>query len=114
MLTEMVALVIIGAVVKQWGHYVSERKRPSSLALLSSFNAPQTALGDPPTSRLLSTFQVPYILAGDLICIVGTALLTQLHPHTRTVQWAAYLVVTGLGLGLAMQLPYTAIQVTLS
>lgn len=33
MLTEMVALVIIGAVVKQWGHYVSERKRPSSLAL---------------------------------------------------------------------------------
>ncbi|OJJ70255.1 hypothetical protein ASPBRDRAFT_129786 [Aspergillus brasiliensis CBS 101740] len=78
MLTEMVALVIIGAVVKQWGHYV------------------------------------PYILAGDLICIVGTALLTQLHPHTRTVQWAAYLVVTGLGLGLAMQLPYTAIQVTLS
>ncbi|KAL7655248.1 hypothetical protein ACMYSQ_007202 [Aspergillus niger] len=78
MLTEMVALVIIGAVVKQWGHYV------------------------------------PYILAGDLICIVGTALLTRLHPHTRTVQWAAYLVVTGLGLGLAMQLPYTAIQVTLS
>ncbi|PYI05540.1 MFS general substrate transporter [Aspergillus sclerotiicarbonarius CBS 121057] len=78
MLSEMVALIVIGAVVKQWGHYV------------------------------------PYILAGDLICIVGTALLTQLHPLTRTVQWAAYLVVTGIGLGLAMQLPYTAIQVTLS
>ncbi|RAL08035.1 MDR family MFS transporter [Aspergillus homomorphus CBS 101889] len=78
MLSEMVALILIGAVVKQWGHYV------------------------------------PYILAGDLVCIVGTSLLTQLHPLTRTVQWAAYLVVTGLGLGLAMQLPYTAIQVTLT
>lgn len=93
---------------------MNEKGHPASLSP-SSFNGPQTTLGDPPsTSRLLSTFQVPYILAGDLICIVGTALLTQLHPHTRTVQWAAYLVVTGLGLGLAMQLPYTAIQVTLS
>ncbi|EED13968.1 efflux pump antibiotic resistance protein, putative [Talaromyces stipitatus ATCC 10500] len=78
MLSEMVTLVFIGAVVKQWGQYV------------------------------------PYILVGELICIVGTALLSQLHPLTRTVQWAAYLVVTGFGLGLAMQLPYTAIQVTLS
>ncbi|KAJ5738157.1 MFS general substrate transporter [Penicillium malachiteum] len=59
-------------------------------------------------------YYVPYILLGQAICIVGTALLTQLHPHTPVIEWAAYLVLTGLGFGLAMQLPYTAIQVTLS
>ena len=53
------------------------------------------------------------MILGEAICIVGTALLTQLEPNTPTVQWAAYMVVTGIGLGMAMQLPYTAVQVTL-
>jgi hypothetical protein len=54
------------------------------------------------------------MIAGELICIAGTALLTQLYPTTPTVAWAAYLVIAGIGMGMAMQLPYTAIQVTLS
>jgi hypothetical protein len=53
------------------------------------------------------------MLVGEAICIVGTALLTRLEATTPTVQWAAYMVVTGIGLGMAMQLPYTAVQVTL-
>ncbi|KAJ5691620.1 MFS general substrate transporter [Penicillium malachiteum] len=78
MLSQMVSLVIIGAVVKECGHYV------------------------------------PFILFGNLVAIVGAALLTQLDLHTATIEWAAYFVVTGIGLGMAMQLPYTAIHITLS
>lgn len=53
------------------------------------------------------------MILGELICIAGTALLTKLDPATPTVSWAAYLVVAGIGMGVVMQLPYTAIQVTL-
>ncbi|KAF2235510.1 MFS general substrate transporter [Viridothelium virens] len=57
---------------------------------------------------------VPFIIFGELVCITGTVLLTRLEIDTPTVQWAAYLVVVGLGMGIAMQLPYTAVQVVLS
>lgn len=53
------------------------------------------------------------IIIGELICIGGTACLTRLETDTPTVAWAAYLVVAGLGMGIAMQLPYTAVQVVL-
>ena len=78
LLPEIIAIGILGVVVRRWGHYV------------------------------------PYMVVGELIAVVGTALLTQLEPDTSTVKWASYLVVAGLGMGMAMQLPYTAIQITLS
>lgn len=53
------------------------------------------------------------MILGEFICIAGTALLTRLDARTPTVTWAAYLVVAGIGMGIAMQLPYTAVQVTL-
>lgn len=53
------------------------------------------------------------MIIGELVCIAGTALLTRLEPNTRTLAWASYLVVAGLGMGVAMQLPYTAVQVVL-
>jgi hypothetical protein len=53
------------------------------------------------------------MVLGELICIARTALLTQLDLTTPTVEWAAYLVVSGISMGIAMQLPYTAVQVTL-
>lgn len=76
-LPQMVSLIIFGAVVTRWGHYV------------------------------------PYILLGEMISIVGTVLLTKLELWSSAVFWGAALVITGLGMGLAMQLPYTAIQVAL-
>lgn len=78
LLPQIVALVIVGALVKALGHYV------------------------------------PFMILGEMVCTVGTALLTQLSDATTTVKWASYLVVTGIGMGMAMQLPYTAVQVTLS
>lgn len=53
------------------------------------------------------------MILGEFICIGGTALLTRLDARTPTITWAACLVVAGIGMGIAMQLPYTAVQVTL-
>ena len=53
------------------------------------------------------------MILGERICIAGTALLTRLDPTTPTVTWVAYLVVAGIGMGVVMQLSYTAVQVTL-
>lgn len=57
---------------------------------------------------------VPYIVTGELICIGGLVMLTQLNPDSSTLYWAASLVVTGIGGGMAMQLPYTAVAVALA
>lgn len=56
---------------------------------------------------------MPYMVLGELICLGGLAMLTQLSAETSTVYWAVSLVVIGLGSGLASQIPYTAISVVL-
>ncbi|KAL2009610.1 hypothetical protein VTN00DRAFT_5417 [Thermoascus crustaceus] len=63
---------------------------------------------------------IPYMIAGELICITGTAILTQLHPNTRTVAWAAYLVVAAvavllyqLGGAVAISMGQTVILTTI-
>ncbi|KAI1821855.1 MFS general substrate transporter [Xylaria intraflava] len=58
-------------------------------------------------------YYVPYMIVGELICTAGQALLTQIHPDSTTLYWAASLVVSGLGSGMAMQLPYTAVALVL-
>ncbi|KAH7323166.1 MFS multidrug transporter-like protein [Stachybotrys elegans] len=58
-------------------------------------------------------YYVPFMIAGTVICSVGSGLLTTIDITTSTVTWAAYLVLTGIGVGMASQLPYTALQVVL-
>ena len=53
------------------------------------------------------------MIVGEAICVAGTALLTRLEPTTSVVAWAGSLVATGVGMGMAMQLPYTAVQIVL-
>ncbi|KAF2688517.1 hypothetical protein K458DRAFT_465018 [Lentithecium fluviatile CBS 122367] len=53
---------------------------------------------------------MPVILVGQLICVVGTGLLTRLDMTTSTVEWTAFLVLTGTGLGMGINTPHTAIQ----
>ncbi|ESZ96944.1 efflux pump antibiotic resistance protein [Sclerotinia borealis F-4128] len=57
---------------------------------------------------------VPFMVVGMVICCVGAGLVTRLDIDNPTAAWAAYLVIAGAGLGTAMQLPYTALQVVLS
>lgn len=53
------------------------------------------------------------MIAGGIIASVGSGLLTTIGLTTPTVRWAAYLALTGVGVGMASQLPYTALQVVL-
>ena len=53
------------------------------------------------------------MILGMIICVVGAGLVTRFDINTSTATWAAYLVIAGVGLGTAMQLPYTALQVVL-
>lgn len=53
------------------------------------------------------------MITGGIICSIGAGLLTTVNLSTPTVNWATYLVLTGIGLGMAGQLPYTAIQAVL-
>ena len=86
----MVALIASGPVVRVWGHYVRNGSHPKII----------------PVAEQL---QVPYMILGEFICIAGTAFLTQLHPTTPTVSWAAYLVVCSISIGTTIQLLYTTI-----
>lgn len=53
------------------------------------------------------------MVLGSIVAIVGTGLLTRIALDTPTVQWATYMVISGVGLGLGINLPYTALQVVL-
>ncbi|KAH8763620.1 major facilitator superfamily domain-containing protein [Diaporthe sp. PMI_573] len=57
---------------------------------------------------------MPYLILGELICLGGLAMLTQLNIASSTAHWAAALVVTGLGSGMATQMPYSAVSCSLS
>ena len=78
-----------------WGYYVSQ---------LSPKADTTTANGKT---------KVPYIILGIVITSVGAGLLTTLDADTPTINWAAYMVFNGLGIGMAQQLPYTALQAVL-
>lgn len=53
------------------------------------------------------------MIVGQAIAVIGAGLVTRFDSHTSMAAWASFLVVTGIGMGLGMQLPYTAVQVVL-
>ena len=53
------------------------------------------------------------MILGQAICVIGAGFITRVSPTTSSIEWASYLVVTGVGMGMAMQIPYTALQVVL-
>ncbi|KAL8725329.1 MAG: hypothetical protein Q9166_007435 [cf. Caloplaca sp. 2 TL-2023] len=57
---------------------------------------------------------VPYMIVGQIICVIGAGVITRINLHTSTALWATYFVIAGLGMGMGMQIPYTALQVVLS
>lgn len=54
------------------------------------------------------------MIIGAIIASVGSGLLTRINLTSSTVEWAAYMVVTGLGVGLGTNLLYTALQAALT
>ncbi|KAL8796088.1 MAG: hypothetical protein Q9182_007422 [Xanthomendoza sp. 2 TL-2023] len=59
---------------------------------------------------LTAASQMPVILIAQIICGIGSGLLTSLRFDTRTALWGTYLALTGLGLGLGVNVPHIAIQ----
>ncbi|RAH63058.1 efflux pump antibiotic resistance protein [Aspergillus piperis CBS 112811] len=57
---------------------------------------------------------VPFMVLGQVISIIGTACLTKLEVGTSTALWATFLVIAGVGHGLGLQMPFTAVQVVLN
>ena len=53
------------------------------------------------------------MILGVFINIIGTALLTTIESRTSMVKLATYLVLMGIGIGLGINVPYTALQVVL-
>ena len=97
---EVFAILLTGAVIKVTGHYVSNMF-PGHISHFVGII----------TDVLRG--QVPFMILGALVGATGTSLLTTIGLRTSTVQWAAYLVLTGLGIGFGINIPYTALQVAL-
>ncbi|KAF2451162.1 MFS general substrate transporter [Karstenula rhodostoma CBS 690.94] len=53
---------------------------------------------------------MPVILTGQIICAIGTGLLTRVDIATPTAHWATFLALTGFGLGMGINAPHIAIQ----
>lgn len=53
------------------------------------------------------------MVLGVVITNIGAGLLTTIDYSTSTVRWAAFMVINGLGIGMAQQLPYTVLQAVL-
>jgi hypothetical protein len=57
-----------------------------------------------------SGYYVPYMIVGPALLAVGSGLLTTLRVGTGHSHWIGYQALTGIGVGLAFQLPITAAQ----
>jgi hypothetical protein len=53
------------------------------------------------------------MIVGITIASIAAGFLTRLNAYTSTTEWAALVVVNRLGMGMAQQLPYTALQAVL-
>lgn len=53
---------------------------------------------------------MPVILFAQALAATGSGLLTTIRIDTSTAQWAAYMALTGAGLGLGVNVPHIAIQ----
>ncbi|KAI4139613.1 MAG: hypothetical protein LQ341_004154 [Variospora aurantia] len=89
---QMIGLLAGGGIVTVWGQYVSSRE---------TFPARQ---------GLTVLVQMPVILFAQVLCAIGSGLLTTLRTDTSTALWGTYLALTGLGLGLGVNVPHIAIQ----
>ena len=56
-------------------------------------------------------FYMPIMIFGQVMAAVGSGFLTTLSISTPTVLWATYSVLTGFGIGLCNNIPFSAIQV---
>ncbi len=54
------------------------------------------------------------MILGVIIGSTGAGFLSRISVYTPTLYWAAWSVVTGIGIGTGRQQPYTAVQIVLT
>ena len=91
-LSQLVGIMVSGGLTTRFGYYVR--------AMISHIHAMATD----------EVFQLPFIIVGQIICAVGTGLLTTIGLSTSTAIWATFLVLIGFGLGMGINAPHIAIQ----
>ncbi|KAF5857251.1 hypothetical protein ETB97_006049 [Aspergillus alliaceus] len=62
----------------------------------------------------LTGHYVPFMVLGQVVSIIGTVCLARLEVDTSSALWATFLVIAGVGHGMGLQMPFTAVQVVLS
>ena len=68
-------------------------------------------IGGPLTSWI--GYYNPVLILGSIFMTIGSGLITTLGPDTETGKWIAYQIIYGIGIGLAFQPPYIAVQTVL-
>lgn len=58
-------------------------------------------------------YYTPVMVVGSVLMAVATGLYTTFSPTTPPSEWIAYQILYGIGVGLAFQQPYTAVQTVL-
>ncbi|KAJ8112239.1 hypothetical protein OPT61_g5348 [Boeremia exigua] len=57
---------------------------------------------------------VPFMVLGPLIAIIGTVFLAHINVNTQYILVAVFLVISGIGFGTGLQMPFTAVQAVLA
>lgn len=65
-----------------------------------------------PVTSLIG-YYTPVMILGTVLMAISTGLYTTFSPTTPPSEWISYQILYGIGVGLAFQQPYTAVQTVL-
>ncbi|KAK4574347.1 hypothetical protein LTR86_002109 [Recurvomyces mirabilis] len=71
-----------------------------------------TALAGGPLTAFVG-YSNPGLISGGVLMSVGAGLITTLEPNTSAAKWITFQIIYGIGVGLAFQPPYIAVQAAL-
>ena len=70
------------------------------------------ALASGPFTSTIGYFN-PALLFGSALSVTGAALMATFETHTPAARWIAYQIIYGIGVGMAFQPPFIALQTVL-
>ncbi|CAL5871992.1 uncharacterized protein PFLUO_LOCUS6249 [Penicillium psychrofluorescens] len=71
-----------------------------------------SALAGGPLTSYIGYYN-PVLIFGSVLMAVGSGLITTLRPDTSAGEWISYQIIYGIGIGLAFQPPFIAVQTVL-
>ncbi|OKL60712.1 hypothetical protein UA08_03986 [Talaromyces atroroseus] len=72
-----------------------------------------SALAGGPLTSFIGYYN-PVLMLGSVFMTVGSGLITTLRPDTSAGEWISYQIIYGVGIGLAFQPPFIAVQTVLN